>query len=83
MAQSKKYPHIIYKTRTRGKHGISFKSLSRFHKRFLLDNLNLKRYAKDPQSMSAIFRIFRPTARTYVKKLLWERQLRNSSVLQT
>ena len=72
MAQSKKYPHIIYKTRTKGKHGISFKSLPRFYKRFLLDNTNLKRYASDPQTMSVIFRIFRPTARLYAKKLLWD-----------
>ena len=72
MAQPKKYPHIIYKTGVRGKHGISFESLSRSHKRFLLEHQNLRKIAHDPRVMSAIFGIHRTDTKSIKHKLFWD-----------
>lgn len=72
MAQAKKYPHIVYKTGVRGKHGISFESLSRKHKRFLLEHQNLRHIAHDPQVMSALFGMHRTDTKSIKHKLFWD-----------
>jgi len=72
MAQAKKYPHIVYKTGVRGKHGISFESLSKSHKRLLLEHQNLRHISDDPQVMGAIFAIYRTDTKSIKHKLFWD-----------
>lgn len=72
MAQAKKYPHIIYKTGVKHKHGVSFESLSRSHKRFLLEHQNLRHIADDPQVLSALFGIHRTDTKSIKHKLFWD-----------
>jgi hypothetical protein len=72
MAQAKKYPHIVYKTGVRGKHGISFESLSKSHKRLLLEHQNIRHISDDPQVMGAIFGIYRTDTKSIKHKLFWD-----------
>lgn len=72
MAQAKKYPHIVYKTGVKHKHGVSFESLSRSHKRFLLEHQNLRHIVDDPQVLSALFGIHRTDTKSIKHKLFWD-----------
>lgn len=72
MAQAKKYPHIVYKTGVRGKHGVSFESLSKSHKRLLLEHQNLRHIADNPRVLSAIFAIHRTDTKSIKHKLFWD-----------
>ena len=72
MAQAKKYPHIVYKTGVKHKHGVSFESLSKSHKRFLLEHQNLKHISSNPQVLSALFGIHRTDTKSIKHKLFWD-----------
>lgn len=74
MAQAKKIPNFIYQIGVRGKHGISFKGLSKSHKRFLIDHQNLKRYAENPGVMAALFAIHKPINNGLKEKLFYDRR---------
>lgn len=74
MAQAKKIPYFEYQTGVKGKHGISFKGLSKSHKRFLIDHQMLKRYTHNPGVMAALFAIHKPTNNGLKEKLFYDRR---------
>ena len=74
MAQAKRIPNFVYQTGVKGKHGISFKGLSKSHKRFLINHQNLKNYAHNPGVMAALFSIHKPTNNGIKEKLFFDRR---------
>jgi hypothetical protein len=72
MAYAKKYPHIKYKDGVRGKHGVAFETLSKLHKRFLLEHPNVKDFVKDEQKLKAVLGLFRGTNDRHKTKLFYD-----------
>ena len=77
MAQAKKIPQFEYKPGVKGKHGISFKGLSKSHKRLLLDHQNLRRFAHNPGVMAAIFAIHKPINAGLRQKLFYDHRTKD------
>jgi len=74
MAQAKKIPYFEYRVGVKGKHGISFKGLSKSHKRFLIDHQMLKRYVNNPGVTAALFAIHKPINHGLKEKLFYDRR---------
>lgn len=72
MAYSKKYPHIIYKPGVKGRYGVSFATLGKSQKRFLLEHKNLKTLANDPQMLLAVIGLFRGQNNSLKTKLFYD-----------
>lgn len=72
MAYTKKYPHIVYKHGVRGKHGVSFSTLSKSQKRFLLEHQNLKEFADNPQALSVVLGLFRGSNNSLKSKMFYD-----------
>lgn len=72
MAYSKKYPSLLYKAGVKGRYGVSFSTLGKSQKRFLLEHKNLKTVAEDPQKLLAIMGLFRGQNNSLKTKLFYD-----------
>lgn len=72
MAYSKKYPKIEYNRGVRGRFGVSFKTLLKRQKRFIIEHHNIKEIVDDEQALKAIMGIYRGTNDSSKVKLFYD-----------
>lgn len=72
MAYSKKYPSLEYNNGVRGRHGVAFRSLTKWQKRFMLEHQNIKRFSKNEQAMKIVFGLYRSGNDSKKTKLFYD-----------
>ena len=72
MAYSKKYPDLEYNNGVRGRHGVAFRSIAKWQKRFLLEHNNIRRFGKNEQALKILLGLYRSGNNSLKNKLFYD-----------